>query len=80
MTIRFDWRVALHCSYRERLRSEIVESLQHWVEAGRIPEKVIVSPARFDPYDERIVIEIQSILGDVISSTQHIEPSVSETS
>jgi hypothetical protein len=78
MNIQFDWRVALHRSDRESLRNKILSSLRHWIEAGRLPGRVIVSPATFDPYDERIIIEVRGILGEVLTSGQLIEPSAFE--
>ncbi len=74
MDIHFDWRVALHRDDREALRNNVVESLHNWVETGSVPATVIVSPVRFDPYDERVAIEIRSDSGEVLSSGQHIEP------
>ena len=72
MDIHFDWRVALHRSDREALRKNILERLHDRGEIGRAA-RVIVSPVRFDPYDERVVVEIRSTSGEVLSSDQHIE-------
>jgi len=74
MNIHFDWRVALHSSDREALRNKIVESVKNWGEVGPVPARVIVLPVRFDPYDERVVIEIRSNSGEVLSSGQYLEP------
>jgi len=74
MNIHFDWRVALHRSDREALRNKIVESVKNWGEVGLIPARVIVLPVRFDPYDERVVIEFRSNTGEILSSGQYIEP------
>ena len=72
MNIHFDWRVALHSSDREALRNKIIESVKDWGEVGLVPARVIVLPVRFDPYDERVVIEILSNSGEVLSSGQYI--------
>jgi hypothetical protein len=74
MNIHFDFRVALHRSDREALRNKIVEIVNNWGEVGGIPARVTVLPVRFDPYDERVVIEIRSDSGELISSGLHIEP------
>lgn len=74
MDIHFDWRVALHRDDREALRNDVVESLRNSADVGPAPARVIVSPVRFDPYDERIAIEVRSDSGKVLSSGQHIEP------
>lgn len=73
MEIHFDWRVALHRDDREALRKTIVKILKYWAEVGQEPAKVVVSPLMFDPYDERVVIEIQSDSGEVLGGCRPIE-------
>ena len=63
MDIRIEWRAAIHRDDREALRKTILDQLRSWTHLKEEPGKVIVSRPSFDPYDERLVIEVRSEAG-----------------
>ena len=70
MEVQIEWRVALSPDARKTLHRTILDSFKHWTEVGGRPAKAIVSRPSFDPYDERIDIEIRDEAGILLGGGQ----------
>lgn len=70
MDIQIEWQLAIHRDDREALRKHIVDRLRHWGELEGKPGRVVVSRPSFDPYDQRLVLEIQSDTGKTLGASR----------